>query len=90
MKKEHCCISVRGFALAIGAFWGAYLFILAFLAGLGVKFMWISTELVEVLNTVYPGYVVGLGGAVTGLLYGFICGVICGGILAWLLNKFSR
>lgn len=87
-EKHYCQLSVKGLALAGAAFWGGYLFLLALLAGWGVRFMWVSKELVELLNTVYPGYVIGFGGAIIGLLYGIVCGTICGGLVAWLHNKF--
>lgn len=87
-EKHYCAISVRGLALAGAIFLGVYLFLLSLLAGWGVRFMWVSKELVELLNTVYPGYVVGFGGAILGLLYGLICGAVCGGLVAWLHNRF--
>lgn len=89
-KNHYCQISVKGLALAGAVFWGGYLFLLALLAGLGVRFMWVSPELVELLRAVYPGYVVGLVGAIIGLTYGLICGAVCGGLTAWLHNKFCR
>ncbi len=87
-EKHYCHISVKGLALAGAILWGAYLFLLALLAGLGMRFMWVSKELVELLSVVYPGYVVGFGGAIAGLLYGLVCGAICGGLTAWFHNKF--
>lgn len=87
-EKHHCRISVWGLALALGVFWGIYLFILALLAGWGIRFIWISKELVELLNTIYPGYVIGFTGAIIGLVEGFICGSIGGALIAWLHNKF--
>ncbi|MDP4006975.1 MAG: hypothetical protein Q8P55_00045 [bacterium] len=87
-EKHYCRISVLGLTLALGLFWGVYLFVLALLAGWGIRFMWISKELVQILNSVYPGYTVGLTGAFIGLVEGFICGGIGGAIIAWLHNKF--
>lgn len=89
-EKHYCHISVWGLALALGIFWGAYLFILALLAGWGLQFMWVSKELVQILSTIYPGYAVGLTGAFVGLVEGFICGGIGGAIIAWLHNKFCK
>lgn len=89
-EKHYCRISVKGLAVAGAIFWGVYLFALAFLAGFGLRFMWVSKELVELLSTVYPGYVVGFSGAVFGLMYGLLCGAVCGGLLAWLHNKFCK
>lgn len=89
--KKHCCqLSVKGFALAGGILWGGYLFLLALLAGWGVTFMWVSKELVKLVSTIYPGYVVGFGGAILGLFYGVVCGAICGGLTAWFHNKFCN
>ncbi|HEB01462.1 MAG TPA: hypothetical protein ENI16_00500 [Candidatus Portnoybacteria bacterium] len=89
-EKHSCRVSVKGLALAGAILWGVYLFLLALLAGWGIKFMWVSKELVELLNVVYPGYVVGFGGAILGLIYGLVCGAICGGLIAWLHNKFCK
>lgn len=87
-EKHYCHISVKGLALAGAILWGAYLFLLALLAGWGVHLMWVSKELVGLLQTVYPGYTIGFGGAVAGLFYGLVCGAVCGGLVAWLHNKF--
>lgn len=87
-EKHYCHISVRGLTIAGALLWGAYLFLLALLAGWGIRFMWVSKELVELLETIYPGYVIGLGGAIIGLFYGIVCGAICGCLVAWLHNKF--
>lgn len=87
-EKHQCNLSVKGLILAGAIIWGVYLFFVALLAGWGITFMWVSKELVELLSTVYPGYVIGFGGAIIGLLYGLICGAVCGGLVAWLHNKF--
>lgn len=87
-EKHHCHLSIKALALTGALLWGVYLFFTALLSGLGITFMWVSAELVELLNTIYPGYVIGFGGAVVGLLYGLICGAVCGGLIAWLYNKF--
>ena len=88
-EKHYCNISIKGLALAGAILWGVYLFFLAILAGWGVRFMWISKDMVDFLGTtLYPGYIIGFSGAVIGLLYGLLCGAICGGFLAWLHNKF--
>ena len=89
-EKHSCHLSVKGLALTGAIFLGVYLFLLALLAGWGIKFMWISKELVELLSTLYPGYVVGFTGAILGLVYGVVCGAICGGLIAWLHNKFCK
>ena len=89
-EKYNCQISIKGLALTGAILWGGYLFILALLAGFGFRFMWISPEWVNILAAVYPGYVVGLGGALLGLLYGLVCGAICGGLTAWLHNKLGN
>lgn len=65
-ERHYCQISVKGLALAGAILLGSYLFLLAFLAGWGRRFMWVSPELVEIISAVYPGYVVGLSGAVIG------------------------
>ncbi len=87
-EKHYCHISIKGLAIAGAVLWGAYLFLLALLAGWGIKFMWVSKELVELLGIIYPGYVISFWGAVLGLLYGLVCGAVCGGLVAWIHNKF--
>lgn len=89
-EKHRCQISVKGLATAGAVFFGGYLFLLALLAGWGLRFIWVSKELVELLETIYPGYVIGVSGAILGLFYGVVCGAICGGLIAWLHNKFCR
>lgn len=89
-EKHHCHISIKALAITGAILWGIYLFLLALLAGWGIRFMWVSKELVELLGTIYPGYVIGFGGAILGLVYGLVCGAICGGLVAWLHNKFCR
>ena len=89
-RKHYCRIDVLGHALALGVLWGVYLFILALLAGWGVRFMWVSAELVNILSSVYPGYTIGLTGAFMGLIQGFICGSVGGLLIAWLHNIFCR
>ena len=87
---HYCRISITGLALALGVLWGVYLFVLALLAGWGVRFIWVSEELVRLFSAVYPGYAVGFAGAVIGLVQGFICGAVGGALLAWLHNVFCR
>lgn len=89
-RRHSCHLSVKGLAIAGAVFWGGYLFLLALLAGWGLRFMWVSKELVKLLSTVYPGYIVGFSGAILGLVYGVVCGAICGGLIAWLHNKFCQ
>lgn len=87
-ENHFCHISVKGSASSGAILWGGYLFFLALLAGWGVRFVWVSQELVELLSVVYPGYVVGFGGAFLGLFYGLTCGAVCGGLIAWFHNRF--
>ncbi len=89
-EKCSCRLDVKGVAITGGIFWGLYLFLLALLAGWGIKFIWISKELVELISTVFPGYTVGFNGAIIGLFYGLVCGAICGGLIVFIHNKFCK
>lgn len=81
--------SWKGLAAAFAIFWGVYLGLAAWLASLGVRFMWFSPEVFGLLATMYPGLTASGTGIFVGLVYGAICGAICGGILAWLYNWAS-
>lgn len=86
-NQQHSChLNVRGLATAGAILGGACLFLTALLASLGV----IGPELVELAATIYPGYAVGFGGAIVGLLYGAVEGAIWGALAAWLYNKFVK
>ena len=79
-------LNVIAFALAFGIWWGAGLFL--------ATWWLIATGNAEVgitmIERLYPGYSVSVGGSVIGLIWGLFCGTVCGGILAWLYNMLAE
>jgi hypothetical protein len=79
-------LNAKNFGLAGGILWGLSLFLmtlLAHLTGYGTPFL-------RLLESVYPGYSLSLGGALLGLIYGFIDGFVGLFLLAWLYNWLNR
>ena len=73
----------RRLGLAGGILWGAAMFICTVLS----LYIGYSTEFLQLMSTVYPGYTITWAGAFIGLLYGFVDAFIGLYILAWLYNK---
>ena len=94
MKNEVIAIakyqklSVKGLALSLGILWGAYMFLAAIFAQIGLNIFWLGPEAFEILMAVYPGISATVIGSALALIYGFACGAICGGLFAWIYNKF--
>ena len=90
MAKEKKCgyISPKALAISIGILWGAYVFLLGLVLTLfpNAKFFWVSSEFLEILATLYPGYSATFTGSFIGLFWGLICGAVGGLIIAWLHN----
>ena len=89
MQKNKCgYLSPKALAMSVGAFWGAYVFLLGLILTFfpDTKFFWVSKEFLEILATLYPGYAATLVGSVMGLICGTICGAIGGAVIAWLHN----
>ncbi len=88
-KKRKCSyLSPKALAIAVGALWGAYVFLLGLIltAFPNAKFFWVSREFLEILATLYPGYAATIIGSFIGLFWGLICGAVGGAIIAWLHN----
>ncbi len=75
-------LNVSAFAIAVGVWWGAGLFLLAWWV------MWLVEPLGSptFIERVYIGYEFTPVGSVIGLLWGFVDGLIGGAIVAWLYN----
>ena len=65
---------------------------ISFLAGIiltlfpNARFFWVSTEFLEILATLYPGYAPTIIGSFIGLVWAVLCGAIGGAIIAWVHN----
>lgn len=94
MKKKlnnHSCgkLNAKALALAFGALWGGYLFLLGLFLTVfpNIKSFWmVSPEFLDMLATIYPGYSATLVGSFIGLFWGALCGIVCGTLMAWLHN----
>jgi hypothetical protein len=89
MTKEKCgFLSSKALAISLGALWGVYVFLLGLVLTFfpNIKFFWISSEFLEILATLYPGYSATFIGSFIGLFWGTICGAVGGVIIAWLHN----
>lgn len=88
MAKKHKCgeLNPKALAIALGAGWGVYVFILGILSMFEIRTFWISPELQQILATIYPGYEATIVGSFIGLFWAVICGAIGGYVIAWLHN----
>jgi hypothetical protein len=78
-------LSVKGFALAGGIMWAAWLFILTWMSLWGYG----GVDALSVVKSYYIGYSVSPIGSVIGAVYGFFdMGIGCA-IFALLYNKFA-
>ncbi|MDE2001681.1 MAG: bacteriophage holin [Patescibacteria group bacterium] len=75
-------LDAQKFALAGGLLWGACMFLCTWLA------LWsgYSMDFLNLMGSIYPGYMVTAGGSVVGLVYGFFDGYIGGWLFAKLYN----
>ncbi len=91
-NQNHNCgyLNPKALALSVGLFWGAYVFLLGLILTVfpDAKFFWVSTEFLNILATLYPGYAANIGGSFIGLVWGFLCGAI-GGTIVSLLHNFA-
>jgi ABC-type nitrate/sulfonate/bicarbonate transport system permease component len=79
--------NVKALAISTGIFWGVALFWEILAGGVwGIRTLWASPEVAELLASIYPGITFTLGGSLLALIYGFACGVVCGGVFGWLYN----
>ncbi len=90
MAKDKICVYLcpKALAIAVGALWGAYVFLLGLIltAFPNAKLFWVSEEFLEILATLYPGYAATIVGSFIGLFWALICGAVGGAIIAWLHN----
>ncbi|PIR98681.1 MAG: hypothetical protein COT88_00210 [Candidatus Colwellbacteria bacterium CG10_big_fil_rev_8_21_14_0_10_41_28] len=76
----------KAFGLASGILWGAMMFVLTIMA----HFWGYSSQLLQIMADIYPGYSLTLGGSIAGAIYGFIDGFIGAYLLAMLYNRFVK
>ena len=81
-------LSPKALAISLGGIWGIYVFLLGLVLTFfpNAKFFWISSEFLELLATLYPGYTSTITGSFIGLFWGVICGAVGGVVIAWLHN----
>ncbi|UCC47529.1 MAG: hypothetical protein JSV41_08485, partial [Gemmatimonadota bacterium] len=78
-------LCVKSLATAAAILWGAGFF----LTGIA-HLIWPSygTALLELADSLYPGYHVGgFGSVIVGTLYAMLDGAVCGAVFAWLYNR---
>ncbi len=78
----------KALALSLGGLWGAYVLLLGLILTVApnARFFWVSSELLAMLATLYPGYAPTVLGSIIGWFWGTLCGAIGGALLAWLHN----
>lgn len=69
-----------------GILWGGCMFICTILALL----FGYSTEFLNMMASIYPGYNISWGGSLLGLIYGFLDSFIGLFLLAWIYNKLNK
>ena len=80
-------LSIKGLAMASGIIWGAAMLFMGL-----ANMVWPSYGIafLEVISSVYPGYVPGgFGATIIGTLYAAVDGAIGGAIFAWVYNLFA-
>lgn len=91
-------LNVKAMAITLGITWGAVMFILlvanwlVLMGGGGGELEPAYGEaFLNVMESIYPGYVSGAGWAsvIVGTLYAVLDGAIGGAIVAWLYNKVA-
>ena len=80
-------LSVKSLAITGAIVWGAALF----LTGIA-HLIWpgYGTALLELADSLYPGYHVGgFGSVIIGTLYAILDGAVVGAVFAWLYNRLA-
>lgn len=84
-------LNVKALAIVGAIGWGAILFWIVLIGGaFGIRALWASPEIANLVASIYPGITLTVGGAFLALIWGFACGAFCGGIFGWLYNWISR
>ncbi|MFA6130712.1 MAG: bacteriophage holin [Patescibacteria group bacterium] len=78
-------INVKAFALSGDILWSFASFVLALLA----MYLHYGEALVELMSSVYIGYVPGPVGAIVGAVWGFVDAAAGCAVFAWLYNFLS-
>lgn len=80
-------LSVKSLAITAGIVWGAAFF----LTGIA-HLIWpgYGTVMLELADSLYPGYHVGgFGSVIVGTLYAILDGAVVGALFAWLYNRLA-
>lgn len=72
--------------IAGGILWGLCMFICTILA----MYTGYSTEFLNLIAAIYPGYTISWWGTIIGFIYGFLDAFVGLFLLAWLYNKLDR
>jgi len=80
-------LSIRGLTIAGAIFGGGMLFIVG---AIDVIFGGYGVALLQVADSVYPGYTYGggFGSVIIGTLYAALDGAVAGALFGWLYNLF--
>lgn len=76
-------LNCKKLGMAAGILWACIMFLCTVLA----LYTGYSTEFLNMMATIYPGYTISLEGAFIGLIYGFMDAFVGFYLLAWLYNK---
>lgn len=68
-----------------GIVWGFCMFICTILA----LYTGYSTQFLNLMSDIYPGYMISWWGTIVGLVYGFLDAFVGLFILAWIYNKLN-
>jgi hypothetical protein len=81
-------LSVKGLTLAGAVITGGAMLVLGIV---NMIFSGYAGALLQVADSVYPGYTYGggFGSVIVGTLYGLLDGAIGGALIAWLYNLFA-
>ena len=78
-------LDVKAAALGLGVSWGACMLLLGWVAAFG----WGAT-FVNVMASLYIGFVPGFLGGIIGGAWGFVDGAVGGAIIAYFYNLFAK
>lgn len=84
-KEKPHKLSVIGFALGIGIYWGLALIVTGWFAMFG----W-GNVFVQNWSSIYIGYEPTFIGSIIGGIWGFVCGFIAGAVSSFFYNMFRK